>query len=53
MCSRAWCRNHKVTGCENTMYIFFPIPVSLAYKLGSLVWSACHVLRGRGDETAR
>ena len=42
MYSMAWCRNHKVTGCQNqlTMYIF-SIPVSLAssscQELGGLV----------------
>ena len=42
MCSRAWCRNHKVIASRNqlTMYIF-SIPVSLAS-------SSCQVLWGPG-----
>ena len=47
MYSMAWCRNHKVTGCQNqlTMYIF-SIPVSLAS-------SSCQELWGPGAETCR
>ena len=33
--------------------VHFLHPCVIGLELGSLAWSACHVLRGRGDETAR
>ena len=33
--------------------VHFLHPCVIGLELGSLAWSACHVLRGQGDETAR
>ena len=47
MYSMAWCRNHKVTGCQNQLTIYiFSIPVSLAS-------CSCQELWGPGAETTR